>query len=178
MSSNLAAIAARLTTEEVAAGVGWYPLARRHAQRMAREHGTTVHRAAGVIAALSPRCRWAENLRRADKALASGTARGLFADKANRIIAGDAPLAVLSGQKVTRFYRNICGNLEPVTLDIWAIAAYLGYKPDEAELKRLIERKGGYERVEGEYQDTADTLGLRPAEFQASAWVHVRGHAA
>ncbi len=173
--SNLARIATELTAAEVAAGIGWYPLALRQARRMAREHGTTEHRAAGVIAALSPRCRWSENLRRADRALATGVARGLFAHKAQAIIDGTRPLDVLSGPKVRAFYRNITGNLHAITLDVWAVTAWLGYKASEAEVKRRLERKGGYETVAEAYRVAAHEFGLAPAEFQAAVWVHVRG---
>jgi len=172
--SNLAKIAQVLTPTEIAAGIGWYPMARRHSRRIARAHRSTEHRAAGVISALSPRCRWAQNLIRADDAFRTGTARGLFADKAQAILNGARPLDTLRGPKTRSFYRNITGNLQAVTIDTWALGAVLGTR-DKRILHNTIERVGEYEAAADEYRSVASWFGLRPAEFQAAVWVHVRG---
>jgi hypothetical protein len=176
MVTNLTEIGNQLTTEEVAAGVGWYRVAQRTAARLAYRYGTTVHRAAGVISALSPRCRWATNVDRAEHALATGNPTGfrMAIQPAEAIMGGAKPLDALTGQKRRNFHRNITGNLRVVTLDIWALRAAWAWDVDERGSK-MLGRKGVYETTEAAYRVVAGLYGLQPAEFQAAVWCHIRG---
>lgn len=63
---NLRAWRETATADDITAGRDWYPLARRVARDMSRHHGVSLDVAAGVIAVLSPRCAWSENLAAAD----------------------------------------------------------------------------------------------------------------
>jgi len=160
------------------AGAQWYGRGRAHARRMAREHGTTVRTAAGVIAALSPRVRWEQNLEYADRVLehaAHGPVQtipcpnlGVFSGssiKAWRISLGERPLSVLGGLKTRAFYRNLSGDLAHVTVDVWAA--------------RAVGIEGGitdrtYERIAAAYTEAARLRGIPPAVMQAIVWVAIR----
>lgn len=177
MTDNLILRGVLLTPEQRAAGIGWYRMARREARSLAKVHRTTIHRAAGIIAALSPRCRWEENVARASKALVTGHATGLWAERANAIMAGAHPLKVLSGPKTRSFYRNIMGNTDAITVDVWAYRAALdNFTMDAHTANRRLGRANRYEHTAQAYRDASEKFRLLPSEFQAAIWVSVRGH--
>jgi hypothetical protein len=177
-----------------AQGADWYPAAERIARAIAAEGppGIGPARAAAVIAALSPRTRWADNLAYARAALrAAQRAYGSFLGdlaleglvwtetepygltdgrrKAIRILAGERPLDVLGGPKTRAFFRNITGDTRAVTVDVWAARAACGrWQPTPPNGRR-------YERIARAYQAAADRLGLEPRTLQAAVWIHVRG---
>jgi hypothetical protein len=93
--------------------------------------------------------------------------------KAWAIAHGAHPAKVLRGPKVSAFWLNICGNLDVVTVDTWAVRA--AGITDDREAQLTLNRKGGYERVAAAYQDVAREVGVLPAELQAAVWLHVRG---
>lgn len=164
--------------EAVEAGAAWYGDARAACREMADRHGVTTATAAGVVAALSPRNRWAVNLTQADRVLAAAAAGGhlpAVSTQANRVKAwaiahGARPLSVLSGPKVRAFYRNLTGDLDAVTVDVWA-ARVVGATAQD------LNRVGGYDAVAEDYRAAAAILDLPPAVTQAIAWVAVRGRA-
>lgn len=181
MVRNLTTLGNALTTEEVAAGVGWYPLASRTARRLSYRYGTTYHRAAGVIAATSPRQTWAGNITLAERTLAEGNPQGLPASRrwVASIFAGRRPTSVFphkaTSQKVYWFYRAITGDQNAVVLDRWAFRAAIGlHSATEADIKSL-ERVGIYDMTAEAYRKVAPMFNLSPREFQAAIWVHVRG---
>jgi hypothetical protein len=157
-------------------GAAWYNRGRGHAKRMAREHGCSVRTAAGVIAALSPRVRWEKNLEYANAVLAHAASGvritparvPVFAGssiKAWRISLGERPLDVLGGLKTRAFYRNLTGDLEPVTVDVWAARA-VGV---EGSLTPAT-----YHRIAAAYTAAARLRGIPPAVMQAIVWVAIR----
>ena len=160
------------SSEARAGGAGWYTMAQREAMRMARKHGTTLHRAAGVIAALSPQLQWGVNLRVAEQVLEYGEAReGCLRsseEKAVRIQRGERPLAVLGGPKVRAFYRAMLGDSDAAVLDTWMFYA-LGW-PEGGT-------KSGahYERAADALREAARRVDLSVPQFQAIVWWHVRG---
>lgn len=148
---------------------------------MARETGLTVSTCAGVIAALSPRVRWAQNIEYAwavvrHRALGFESvppvlpvfSRNRWA--AWRIATGERPLSVLGGLKVRSFYRNIMGDAQAVTVDVWAGRA--------AGLERVSFTARQYALISRAYREAASTLGMRASDTQAAAWVVARGSAA
>jgi len=181
MVKNLIAIGNQLTTEEVAAGVGWYPLAARTARRLGRRYGTTFHRSAGIIAAMSPRQSWTGNITLAEKVLSTREPHGLpiCRKRVVPILAGHRPIDALAptgvSQKVYWFYRAITGDQNAVVIDRWAMRAAMGrHDATEADVK-VLDRVGVYEMVADAYRKVAPLFGMTPREFQAAVWVHVRG---
>jgi hypothetical protein len=182
-----------------AAGAAWYDGARLEAERIAAlaPAGVGPVRAAGVIAALSPRTRWAENLQAAEEsagaaARVAGAERALWGPlaiegavfgatgwyglddprrKAAAILEGRAPLDVLGGPKVRAFFRNICGDRRAVTIDVWAARAAAGRWHNS--ISPYL-----YRRLERAYVDAADRRGVDPRALQAAVWIDIRGGAA
>jgi hypothetical protein len=157
-----------------ALGGAWYRESQRVARRLARKHGVRLSTAAGVIAALSPRIRWASNVALADAMLGGEEIRGVFrrnVEKAENIIAGDKlgddPLMWLGGQKVTAFYRAIMGDEDAAVIDVWMYRA-AGYDPLKGSPAR-------YREVEQALREAAEYVNIGVAKFQAIVWTQVRG---
>jgi len=169
---------------------GWYAESRRVAEALAGEYGVTLETVAGVIAALSPRMRWSDNVRGAEAVLHRAAYPGVFGTggmlaglgkpipgyganiaKAERIAAGEAPLAVLGGPKVLAFYRAILGDRSSAVIDVWMIRAVGEYahKPITG---------AAYERVADALRAAALAAGVDTADFQAIVWTYVRGSSA
>jgi len=155
----------------------WYGRGRSHVRRIARETGATERAVAGVVAALSPRQHWSVNLRIAEEVVRAArqgqpcpaVSTGANRAKAWRIANGERPLDVLGGPKVRAFYRNLTGNLDLVTVDVWAArAAGLTYRDGQGIDERT------YARVAVAYANVAEAVGIRPAELQAIVWAQVR----
>lgn len=66
---NLRAWRATASADDITAGRDWYPLARKVSRQLATRYGVGVDTASGVIAALSPRCSWSENMGAAESIL-------------------------------------------------------------------------------------------------------------
>jgi hypothetical protein len=87
--------------------------------------------------------------------------------KAQRVAGGE--LSAITGPKVSRFYRNMLGDGDAVTVDVWACRiAYddprRDIAPNEAQVA-VLERA---------YRLAASWCGLRPRELQASTWIAYR----
>lgn len=154
------------------AGVTWYRAARKTARRLARARGCTLARAAGVIAALSPRLTWSYNVIAADAVLARvarvpGVFRANLA-KGRAIAAGAAPLSVLSGPKVRAFYAALMGSPDAAVVDVWIARA--------AGIEGALTPKQ-YAQVAQALRMGADEVGQTTSAFQAATWVSIRGRA-
>lgn len=162
-------------------GAAWYGEARAFARKLAREYNVTERRAAGVIAALSPRMQWVANknaARRFLQAAADGAScpqlgLGLSRRRAWAIANGARPLDVLGGPKTRAFYRNLTGDLTAVTVDVWAVRAAL----DDVSAT-VNPTATTYGRYEAAYRHAAELLGREPAVVQAVTWCGIRGRAA
>lgn len=150
------------------AGARWYGEALRHAEELASRYSVTVEQAAGVIAVLSQRQRWEVNLRLAKQCLRGEQLVGVFdhmRTKAERIMAGEAPLTVLRGPKIRAFYRAVLGDGDAVVLDTWMLGIMGKERPTIKQYERLADR----------LRAAAKDAGLAPAVFQAVVWCQVRG---
>lgn len=168
--------AERATAEVWAEGTEWYRTAHATAADFAADFGITVDTAARVIAVLSPRKRWADNVAVARTIIAAHTSGspvwtipgtfGANVRKANLILSGNPE--ALSGPKVTRFYQNIMGTEHEVTLDVWAMR---GAGSD------LIAPNGKamYAAIAEAYCIIAAEYGVSPSALQAVVWTVVRG---
>lgn len=167
----------RATAADVLAGTAWYRTTHETASRLAIDYSVTVDTAARIIAVLSPRKRWSENVTAAETILRAFSAGNSFVPKvagmfsanvvkAWRIANGDP--SALSGPKVTRFYANIMGDDTEITLDVWAMraAGETDIAPRNAE---------HYETVSKAYRTIAAEYGLSCSALQAVAWIVVRG---
>lgn len=171
---------------EITAGLQWYLLAHKQAERLARYLVAPIEVGAGVIAVLSPRVAWAINQEwswRIARTFKTGrtfeeiprggmSPLGMNVAKAWAII-DKQDLSVMGGKKVHSFYDNI---LRPetsvsVTVDSWAYRIYLGQcGVGNDELPHGITPKR-YEVCADAYKEVARKEGLLPSELQAITWV-------
>lgn len=169
-----------------AIGIGWYPTARRECGVL---DIVNPSRAAGVVAALSPRTQWATNLRQAARIIAAADSGMATAPSVStiprttqawRIANGDDPLDVLGGPKVRSFYRNLTGDDSAVTVDVWATYGATGLLGDDGV--RYLARSGNYDALADAYRHSAllvnrtvPELAIAPSALQATIWTVVRG---
>lgn len=166
------------TAPTVDAGLNWYRDA--HATARSLDPGDP-RRAAGVIAALSPRLQWARNLELAARAYADGHATGTLGAScraANTILGGAEPLDVLAGPKVRAFFTLIAQPDDPrtVCVDRHAIDIAVGARMSDAERTALypLATGGLYQAFARCYRRAATHLGVSPAQVQAVTWLHWR----
>lgn len=172
----------RATEEDYNEGMAWYTEANKFAQSL----HTDVRKAAGVIAALSPRQRWETNKKGAEKVFKAlrnhssimPNVAGVYlnAEKAWRIANGEDPEIVLISSdpnryfKVRRFFSNILGEENLVTIDTWTALAAMDNPPDSVRGRLYLD-------IEKRFQKMADKLKIPPRELQAICWVVERNNA-
>lgn len=166
--------------EQVKAGRTWYPKARVRAKRMARKHGYTPTVTAGVIAVLSPNCRWERNIKDAETVL-DAVNRGIRPsrtvvtaynrNKAKAFKVARGRVELISGPKVTAFWHALSGDDDSIVIDSHAINAYLGQKASGKKTPSLpLVRE-----VTSAYLTAAACVGESPCTFQAAVWIMERG---
>lgn len=172
LTRRILAVWERATAADVEAGATWYNEAQELAFHLGRNSGHGLEAAAAVISHLSPRTTWTRNVTGAITLLTYGEqADGIIGanyDRARASLSFEDPADSFGGPKTLRFYRNICGDTEAVTVDVWA-ARVAGV--DEALLKRV----GVYDAVEAAYQRAARRVGVEPSTMQATTWIVARG---
>ncbi len=175
-------------------GAAWYGAAHARAADLGARYGFTTAQAAGVIAALSPRVKWAPNVAAAEVVLSwAEDARdglpvadvaaltrqcidtahhGIFSanvHKATHVVALADPLDGLNGPKERAFYRNIMGDADGVTVDVWATRAATYGKLDGPRSRKQ------YADIAAAYVRAARCVGTTPRDLQAAVWVAYRG---
>jgi hypothetical protein len=168
----------RATDNQRADGLFWYKEVRELAMDLSIIYGQPLYVVAGVIAALSPRNKFARNIQDTRSVLELGEAAtvatfGANKRKALRIIqearSQEDVIGILKGNKVVSFFCNIFyRHDDEVTVDVWML--------------RLLGITGGI--TEKKYREAADAvrsaayeLGVQPKQLQAVTWVEVRGEA-
>lgn len=152
-------------------GAQWYPRARQVAEQVATAGGISLVHAVAVIAHLSPRVQWSRNVTGALDLVTTGNAVGMLGASVNRArgaLASDDPLGTINGPKTRSFAANILGDLDQVTVDVWA-ARIAGVD------QGLVKRQAGYDQVVSMYRKAARKIGVEPAVLQATTWIVARG---
>lgn len=163
----------RASKSDVESGARWYDEAGALAASLAANVDGDVTRAASVIAALSPRTSWSRNVAGAVALLTSGptAARRLGCIGANVERAATSKrlgyAGLGNGPKTNAFARNIAGDREAVTVDVWAARVA---NLDET----LLSRVGAYDAVAHAYTLAARARGVDPATMQATTWIVAR----
>jgi hypothetical protein len=80
-------------------------------------------------------------------------------------------VTILNGPKISRFFRNIVGDSNAVTVDVWAQRVATG-KASNIPPAGLT-----YTNIELAYQAAALVIGVPARDVQAAVWVWVRGAA-
>lgn len=157
-----------------AAGRSWYAVASAHVDTMSESSGVTREHAAAVIAHLSPRTTWARNIAGAYALVETRTAPGCMSANVQRAICAldsDAPLATIHGPKTRSFAKNILGDEQAVTVDMWATLIALGAHDDN---EKALGHAGMYDAIAHCYRLAAKRAGVTPAVMQATTWIVAR----
>lgn len=177
MASRIRESYRRATEEQRLSGTLWYDRVRLMAEQLASRYNRPLFQVVGVIAALSPRNKFARNMQDAESILRDGERAvvatfGSNKTKALRILAAqnhDEVYQLLNGNKVRSFYMNILlFNDMDVTIDVWMLRL-MGIDGT------LTDRR--YEDVAHTVRHVARELGVQPKHLQAITWVELRGAA-
>jgi hypothetical protein len=174
VAERLRALYRQASPADIVDGRRWYVDANSTAGEMARDFAIAPDVVAGVVAALSPRCRWSLNVAGARQLLAGEKVTGGILPAnvlvAARILAGARPLDVLNGPKTRAFCVNVGAPdiFGPVTVDVWAFGSASGGDKSAIWLRH-------YQAVAREFVRVAIEFGEVPHEFQAILWSVERG---
>lgn len=170
----------KATPADIEAGASWYPEAGRLAAEFAAQSGRSIECCAAVISHLSPRNQWVRNVLGAhmllvDKettapGLTTGTEKAL--DAINRDTLGEPVDESAFGPKTLRFYWNIMGDHEAVTVDVWALRV-AGVKGKDEE--KGLDACGRYEAFEHAFRLAAGRRSVENSTMQATTWVVQKG---
>lgn len=182
--ANILAVYNGASADTVRAGLSWYLDAHNFARTVGGGRAHHVARNAGIIAALSPLNGWENNKRKAAQVIAmrgritvvkgqpNGIGLGNNVAKAIAIYRGADPENVLSGDKVTAFFRTILdptGDIDPV-IDRHAFDIAVGERTNEIR-RGILSRKGVYADFANSYREAAKVAGIGSAQMQAITWV-------
>ncbi len=182
MVANLVEWYSRASLTQRKQGKTWYGEAHALARSLSKTTKRDLPTVVGVLAALSPRCAWGDNVLGAISILRTGkTPRKspiLSANltKAKRIIDGEKPLDVLRGSKVLAFYENMLRpkNSRQVTIDIHAARAAYNTTTLTKKQEGYVFRPKGNAELQVAYRKAARKYRLKPHKFQAIIWLTVR----
>ena len=175
-ADSLRAWADKITPEDITPAVRWYADAREIAVTVADRLGVSVECGAVIVAAFSPRCPWARNIALAVDYASGREVRtiGAHIRAADRAVSldrsGADPYDALGGPKTSAFARNIAGDLDPVTVDVWHLRA-AGVTDRDAPT--VVQ----YREITAATRLVAEEYGYAPAVLQAIVWTAIRGGA-
>jgi hypothetical protein len=173
----------RATPADIEAGASWYGGAGALVEELARTASVTPAHAAAVVAQLSPRTTWSRNVAGATALLLRGpdSARALGCLGANvgrAVVALESsdPLSTINGPKTGAFARNILGDRDSVTVDVWAarIALSPGWSRGQDDHGADLSRQDVYDALAHAYRVAARRRGVDPTTCQATSWIVVR----
>lgn len=156
-----------ITKEENDRIVAWYKQANEHARSLSNMRNWTIEQSASVISAFSPRVQWERNIQLAFAYATGGEVRCLRNSIRNAQHATGYGFDALRGLKTNAFARNISGDLDAVTIDVWMLRPF--------GLKQA--NKTNYRTLAEAVRVVAREVGMTPADLQALIWVRLRGKA-
>jgi hypothetical protein len=166
--SNIIASYLRATPAMIIDGITWYPRARDFCLTL----DENLPKAAAIVAVISANTSWKANMTLARKAYAGDLSVG-FPDKVRkvtRIMAGESPETVVSGQKVESFYACILNpdaNM-PAVIDRHAYDIAVNVKHGD---KRPTMGKATYAEFQNAYAEAAELTSVTIPQLQAITWV-------
>ena len=167
------------TKQDIKKGLIWYENANKEANIIAKKYNLDIYKVCQVISALSPRNKWAQNIKDSDK-LCEAFCLGLHPldikvctfhtnkFKAFNILASNTEIN-FSSLKTFNFVNNIAYlNNDFLTIDIWHLRAcfFNDIKIDNAAIGKLA-----YQQIKVLTIDKANKLGVKGFEFQAIIWI-------
>lgn len=171
---------ARHTDADLENGARWYGAdAEALLSALVDAGAPTREHAAAVVAHLSPRTTWQRNTLGAMALVTRGEDAARRAGCLGRNVAAAAaalrssdPLGTLNGPKTARFARNLLGDREAVTVDIWAARVAFGDVISEPE--RALSSVGAYAATEHAFRLAARRAAVDPTTMQATTWIVAR----
>ena len=179
ISSNLDYFFNIATKSEIKQGLNWYKNANNEANIISKKYNLDVHKVSQVISALSPRNKWGQNIKDANK-LCEAYVLGVHPTdikvctfhtnkfKAFNILGNNLEITNKS-LKTFNFVNNIAFlSKEHLTVDIWHLRAcfFNDIKINSASIGKLA-----YEQIKALTIDKANKLGLQGFELQAIIWI-------
>jgi hypothetical protein len=155
------------TMSQIMQAATWYADAQSIAKQLSVEYDVNLDVVAAVIAAFSPRTRWAQNVLNAELFLSGKTVPTLGNNIRMAESALELGIPALKGRKTNSFAYNIAGDMNVVTIDVWMIRA-AGYDRKDAN-------KSMYDLMESVIVELAAEFSVSPAQLQALIWIVVRG---
>ena len=167
------------SNDQIKSGLNWYKDANSEANKIARIYRIDVYKVSQVISALSPRNKWAQNIKDADK-VCEAYKLGLQPEnikvctfhtnkfKAFNILGNGLNITDKS-LKTFNFVNNIAYlNNDFLTIDIWHLRAcfFKDIKINSASIGKIA-----YEQIKKLTIKKANKLGLKGFEFQAIIWL-------
>ena len=168
---NILTVYRSASAGQVKDGMNWYSEA--HSLALVLDP-TNPLRAAGIIAAFSPRVPWRRNVALAVQTYADGVAApkclGRSVAKAQAILDGKDVVDTLKGPKTVAFALTIADPTDPmaVVVDRHAMSVAIGRSATDEDQKGL---KRTYELFAACYREAARRAGIAPSQMQAITWV-------
>jgi hypothetical protein len=179
---HLRNILTHTTPQNYKNGIDWYNDAQQFSQEISVKYNVSTELVASVIAALSPRNRWARNKIDAENVISHIYNRqelpkvstyGNMLRKSLKLcdnnLTHEQRIKILNGRKIQSFYSNIIGDDSMVTVDTWMDLAHSG------KYKAVKKRKGltltRYKKIESDIQKLAKEEGIKSYQMQAIIWV-------
>jgi len=157
------------------AGADWYLDAWYICQDLADEYTYPVDSIARALAALSPMTTWERNVDILEQVIQTGDGPTFKSNVEKAVHILDGEYRWLSGDKVTSFAANILGDLDAVTIDIWAWRIWAGtWKAGAWRAKVPAIKSDEYSKIADDYRAAAEIVGMTPAELQAITWTTIR----
>lgn len=158
------------TLAQVEAASVWYFEAQEVAEDVAENLGASLEVGASIVAAFSPRERWASNVAKSLAFSMGKPVTGLSNNLAMATSSMTLGFDALNGQKTNAFARAIAGDVDAVVIDVWMIrAAYLDSSKGV--------NKTQYNTLADSVRKVAKEFGLTPRTAQALIWIVKRGSA-
>jgi hypothetical protein len=157
------------TLAQVEQAAVWYHEAQEVAEDVAENLGASLEVGASVVAAFSPRERWASNVA---KSLAFSMGKPVAGLQNNYRMAErslELGFDALNGQKTNAFARAIAGDPNAIVIDVWMIRA-AGMDASKGV------NKTQYNELSEAVNTVAKEFGITPRTAQALIWIIVRGN--
>jgi len=162
-------LALQATMSQIESAATWYYDAQEVAEDVAENLGVSLEIGASIVAAFSPRERWASNVA---KALAFSLGKPVAGLQNNYRMAErsmELGFDALNGLKTNAFARAIAGDNDAVVIDVWMCRA--------AAIGTDSPNKTQYNDLSQAVRNVAEEMGVTPRTMQALIWIIIRGSA-
>tara|TARA_B110000285_G_scaffold230037_1_gene295887 strand:- start:44 stop:634 length:591 start_codon:yes stop_codon:yes gene_type:complete len=172
------------TKQDIKNGLNWYKEANNKAVEISKKYDIDVYKVAQVISALSPRNKWSQNIKDADK-VCEAFKIGLSPNdikvctfhtnkfKAFNILNNNVTITDKS-LKTFNFVNNIAYlNNDFLTVDIWHLRACFN---DKISIKSASIGRIAYEQIKRLTIKKANKLGIKGFELQAIIWLSTQNN--